>query len=480
MKVEGINTEEILSRVKEELAKEPNISPALKSSIEMILIVFVLLLNRLGLNSKNSSKPPSSDPNREKKKLSSKKKAGGQPGHKGVTLKKFDTPDVIKTISVNRDSFTDGDYSVIGFEARQVVDLDISRLVTEYRAEILQDRNGKKLVAPFPDHVTKAVQYGNQVKAHAIYLSQYQLLPYERIKEYFSDQLGIPISPGSLFNFNQSAFEKLELFEEILKTKLGKSPFLHADETGINIQGKRNWLHCLSSDKLTLLYPHQKRGNEAMDEMGVLSKFNGTLCHDHWKPYYRYTCEHALCNAHHLRELERAMEQDDQQWAERMQELLLEINKAVKESGGFLVEARAKAFRVQYRKILEEGQKECPPPVRPPGKKKRGRIPKSKSRNLLERLRAFENDTLRFMDDPIVTFTNNQGENDLRMTKVQQKISGCFRSHEGAKIFCRVRSYLSTCRKNGVTASKAMELLLDGKLPKFLMAEIKHHFLHAE
>ena len=177
-----------------------------------------------------------------------------------------------------------------------------------------------------------------------------------------------------------------------------------------------------------------------MDEMGILSKYHGTLCHDHWKPYYRYTCKHALCNAHHIRELERAIEYDNQQWAERMQKLLLDINQVVKESGGFLVATNAKAFRVQYQKILKEGQKECPPPVRPPGKKKRGRIPKSKFRNLLERLGAFENDTLRFMEDPIVTFTNNQGENDLRMTKVQQKISGCFRSHEGAKIFCRVRS----------------------------------------
>jgi len=145
-------------------------------------------------------------------------------------------------------------------------------------------------------------------------------------------------------------------------------------------------LHCLSSDKLTLLYPHQKRGHEAMDEMGILSKYHGTLCHDHWKPYYRYTCKHALCNAHHIRELERAIEYDNQQWAERMQKLLLDINQVVKESGGFLVATKAKAFRVQYQKILKEGQKDCPPPVRPPGKKKRGRIPKSKFRNLLERL----------------------------------------------------------------------------------------------
>ena len=468
MKIEGINLETTLAKVRKQLEEEPNISPTLKASIELMLTLFTLMLNRLGLDSKISSKPPSSDPNRAKKQRApSNRKPGAQNGRIGTTLVKVGDPDEIKFIPIDRSTLPGGDYRSAGYEARQVVDIDISRFVTEYQAEILLDQKGKRYVAPFPEEVKKAIQYGNSVKEQAVYQSQYQLIPYERVQEYFADQLGIPVSPGSIFNFNQAAYDKLETFEAIVKSKLKDAAFLHSDETGINIQSKRLWLHCLSSDRLTFLYPHAKRGKEAMDEMGVLPEFDGVLCHDHWKPYFKYNCKHALCNAHHLRELERAIEQDKQHWAERLKLLLLEINKAVEGLGGYLKPPEADAFRQRYRAILKEGEAECPPPE----KRKRGargRIAKSKARNLLERLINHEDDVLRFMENPVVTFTNNQGEHDLRMTKVQQKISGCFRSMDGAKIFCRVRSYLSTCRKNGMTASEALNLLFNDKLPEFL------------
>ncbi|HDL86346.1 MAG TPA: IS66 family transposase, partial [Candidatus Acetothermia bacterium] len=191
-------------------------------------------------------------------------------------------------------------------------------------------------------------------------------------------------------------------------------------------------------------------------------------CHDHWKPYYRYGCTHALCNAHHLRELERAWEQDHQQWAQEMQALLIDTAKAVEQAGGRLASEEADRWRRRYRDLLQKAETECPPPDESQRKGKRGRLKRSKSRNLLERLRDFEQDVLRFMEVASVPFTNNQGENDLRMTKVQQKISGCFRSMEGAKIFCRVRSYLSTCRKQGLTATQALTLLFQGKNPEFM------------
>ena len=205
-----------------------------------------------------------------------------------------------------------------------------------------------------------------------------------------------------------------------------------------------------------------------MDEIGILPFFKGVLCHDHWKPYYHYGCTHALCNAHHLRELERAWEQDQQQWAKQMQSLLIAIAKAVDDAGGCLPPDEAQRWRRRYRRLLKKAETECPPPDEAQRKGKRGRLKRSKARNLLERLRDFEQDILRFMEAEGVPFTNNQGENDLRMTKVQQKISGCFRSMEGAKIFCRVRSYLSTCRKLGVTATHALTLLFQGKNPDFM------------
>jgi len=473
VKIENIDIQSATNNARDLIEKEKNISPAVKAVIELLLTIITLMANRLSLNSRNSSKPPSTDPNRKKKTQNSDgKKPGGQKGHIGKTLEPVETPNLVLPLSVDRSELPPGEYRQVGFEARQVIDLKIAQYVTEYQAEILEDAFGNRYVAPFPKGVDRHVQYGVGIKAHAIYLSQQQLIPYERICEYFHDQAGIPISAGSIFNFNKEAFNTLEVFDEIVKAKLTESPVCHADETGININSIRFWLHCLSNDHFTYFLPHEKRGREAMDEMGILPNFKGVLCHDHWKPYFNFDCLHALCNAHHLRELERAWEQDGQHWAKNMKLLLLEINTAVDKNGGKLPPDLSEAFRERYREILIKGHIECPPPDETKRKNgKRGRLKRSKARNLLERLEDFEEETLRFMDDPLVPFTNNQGENDIRMTKVQQKISGCFRSMDGAKIFCRIRSYLSTCRKNNVHASEALHILLKGELPSFLMAD---------
>jgi transposase len=466
----NLEIEESIKAARELLGKEQGLSPAFRAAMSVMFMAVSILLGRVNLNSKNSSKPPSSDPNRERVSKSRGLKRGGQKGHIGTTLKQVEDADEVKEILVDRSALPDKTFTHAGFERRQVVDIDIRRMVTEYRAEVLKDENGKRYVAPFPDGVTRPVQYGNGIKAHAVYLSYFQLLPYKRIEDYFRDQLQIPISSGTICNFNQDAAKRLVPFETWLTGALRKSPVLHADETGINVNGKRHWLHCNSNASLTYYYPHAKRGKDAMDEMGVLPHFPGVLCHDHWKPYYRYDCTHSLCNAHHLRELQRAWEQDKQQWAKQMQTLLCEMNAAVHDAGGCLPSELGDSFRQRYRSLLLEADAECPPPDESNRKGARGRLKRSKSRNLLERLRNYENDVLRFMDKKDVPFTNNQGENDLRMTKVQQKISGCFRSFEGATAFCRCRSYISTCRKQGVSSSQALRLLFDSKMPAFMMA----------
>lgn len=470
MVIENINIAETIERTIELLNKEKNISPALKSMFELQTVIIKLLCNRLNINSSNSSKPPSQDPNRpkKKKKKSKGKKKGGQKGHKGTTLEKVKNPDKIVEINIDRRTIPEGNYKHVGYEDRQIIDIQISRLVIEYRAEIIEDENGNTFVAEFPEGVTKAIQYGSDLKSQSVYMSQFQLIPYNRIEDYFEDQIGLSISAGSLVNFNFDAFKRLEDFEKWLKKKLLISKLLHADETGINVDAKRIWLHSLSNEELTFFYPHFKRGTEAMEEIDILPHFLGHLCHDHWKPYYHYdNCIHSLCNAHHLRELERAWEQDDQRWAKLMMDLLEEINNAVKKAGGVLSKKEIKKYQKRYRTILTSGEKECPAAKKKEGKK--GRTKNSKSRNLLVRLRDFEEDTLRFMKVMIVQFTNNQGENDLRMTKVQQKISGCFRSMNGAKVFCRIRSYLSTSKKNGVAPTEALRLLFSGRLPEFVI-----------
>jgi len=471
LKIADIDVDSSINSVKELLKKEKDLSPALRSALEVLLVLVALLLNRMTLNSKNSSKPPSTDPNRKKssKKGQSDRKPGGQKGRNGTTLQPVNDPDEVEVLTIDRRTLPKGSqYREVGHESRQVIDIDIARFVTEYRAQILEDDQGNQFVASFPEGVKRPVQYGLNLKANAVYMSQYQLIPYDRIRDYFQDQMHIPVSAGSVFNFNKEAYAGLDSFEQWAKTQLAQSDLMHADETGINIGGKRHWLHCASNASLTWFHPHAKRGTEAMDEIGILPSFKGVLCHDHWKPYYRYECAHALCNAHHLRELERAWEQDQQQWAREMQALLIDIAKAVEDAGGSLPPDEAKRWRRRYQRLLKKAETECPPPDESQRKEKRGRLKRSKARNLLERLRDFEQDVLRFMEVESIPFTNNQGENDLRMTKVQQKISGCFRSMEGARIFCRVRSYLSTCRKQGMTATQALTLLFQGKNPRFM------------
>jgi transposase len=475
VKIEKINISDTINNARYLLGTEKQISPALKTMFEMLLTIISLLVGRLSLSSRNSSKPPSSDQNRKKKKRNNgKNKPGGQPGRTGINLQPMDNPDNVIPISIDKRSLPRGDYREVGFEARQVIDIEIARIITEYRAQILENVQGERFVATFPEGVTRPVQYGQSIKAHAVYLSQFQLIPYERVADYFINESKIPVSVGSLFNFNQEAFDRLAVFDTLVKEKLIQSLIIHSDETGINLNGKRIWLHAASNTRWTYFYPHEKRGCEAMDAIDILPKFRGVLAHDHWKPYYTYTsCIHALCNAHHLRELQWVMDNTDYAWAQNMQNLLLEINKTVKESTKNMLDSKiSDEFREHYRQIIKDGTMEMPPPFEKPtntdGKKKRGRSKKTKERNLLERLRDFENDVLRFMEVDYVPFTNNQGENDIRMTKVHQKISGCFKSMDGAKIFCRVRSYLLTSQKHGILPTDALRSLFNGELPAAL------------
>lgn len=479
MTLDNIDIESTIKEVTELLEQDKQVSPALKSLVTILIMLVKLLANRLGLNSRNSSKPPSTDQTGDKdtskekdnseQSGDAKKKKGGQQGHAGTTLKQVENPDEIKQSFLDLKTLPKGNYQDAGFIKRQVIDIDISSWVIEYQAQVLMNTTtGKRYTASFPDDVTQAIQYGSELKAHAVYMSQYQLLPYNRVQEFFADQLGIKLSEGSIYNFNLEAYKNLKTFDDISKEHLIQAPLLHVDETGININGKGHWLHCATTASWTHFYPHKNRGNIATDHIDILPNFKGVLCHDHWKPYYKYTdCLHALCNAHHLRELTRAWEQDEQTWAKALQDFLEKVNKKVHQSGGKLTDKDSKYYWQEYRDLLQKAQLECPPPDEKQRTGKRGRLKRSKARNLLERFINFEEDVLRFMDNECVPFTNNQGERDIRMTKVHQKISGCFRSMQGAKMFCCIRGYISTCRKQGMSSAEAMRLVFKKELPKF-------------
>lgn len=240
---------------------------------------------------------------------------------------------------------------------------------------------------------------------------------------------------------------------------------MHADETGINIGGKLHWMHAACSAKFAAFFPHTKRGEIAMQAMDILPHFRGTLCHDHWKAYFKLDCKHALCNAHHLRELQAVVENDGFEWAHQMRSLLVFGNKMVRSGQGRISKIKLKRFLAAYAEVLRRGETQCPPRDLRNENPNRGRIAQSKARNLLRRLGNFQKETLRFLYDPLVPFTNNQGERDIRMTKVHQKVSGCFRSFTGAQIFCRIRGYLVTCQRHDVRPADALKSLFSGFLP---------------
>jgi transposase len=324
-----------------------------------------------------------------------------------------------------------------------------------------------KVTAEFPENVNSPVQYSQRIKAIVVYMSVFQLLPFGRLGMFFNDILGQPISPGTFFTYKREAFDRLREFEVWVSCKLRQADLLHADETGVNIEGKRRWLHLVTTDLYVFYMVHEKRGSEAMKAMNILPHSQAVLCHDHWKPYYNLTnCQHSLCNAHHDRELTAVFELG-YNWANRMSVFLLSVNELVNAAGGCLSEPAQEWVRTAYQEILNQADNECPDDaVKIPGKK--GRPKKSKARNLLERLRDYQDDTLRFITDPIIPFTNNQAETDLRMNKVQQKISGCFRSWEGARIYCLIRSFIATCIKHGVAPYKGLMILFEGGLPDFI------------
>jgi transposase len=433
---------------------------------------------RLGKNSRNSSKPPSSDGYGKAKRTESLRKSGdkpngGQPGHEGQTLMAVAHPDRVETHEVPRcrhcQAFLD-EIDSVGYEERQVFDIPAIRIeVTAHRAEIkVCAACGSATKGTFPESVGQAVQYGPAVKTWASYFTNEHHIPVERTTEIFADLVQHRVSEATVLNASAYLERCIEPSTEAVKAMLREAAVLHVDESGLRVTGKLHWLHVASTESLTAYEVHAKRGQEAMDEAGILREFKGRAVHDHWKPYFKYDeCDHALCNAHHLRELRFIEKQYQQCWAKDMAELLVEIKVAVEttpEPVMSLSPLELEGFEKRYDEVVQSGFAVNPPPVSPSeGEvKKRGRPKQPPPVNLLIRLRDFKGEVLAFMSDFRVPFDNNQGERDVRMVKVKQKVSGGFRTLEGAKRFGRIRGYISTARKNAKNVFEVIRDAFDG------------------
>lgn len=413
--------------------------------------------------SHNSSKPPSTDGfKREPRSLREKsgRKSGGQPGHPGTTLRQVDNPDYFESYQCNEICSCGRSLkhaTIIDKEKRQVFDIPSIKIkVTEHQADIVRCHCGKIHTAQFPQQISAPVQYGEVINSHAVYLMTYQLLPMKRTQELFSDLFDVKISQGTLDNIGIEAYNRLEKTEQAIKEKIISSPVVHADETGYYVNGTREWLHSASTKSHTFYHCDSKRGLDAMEAGGILPYFKGRLIHDHWKSYFDYSCEHGLCNAHHLRELVFITEVFKEKWADKMRQHLLAIRDAVENS---VVQKKTSLsnhdlskYRSQYFLIVREGLK-CQPEKYKKKPGQRGKVKQPPAKNLLDRFELYANEVLAFMYDFAVPFSNNLAERDVRMMKVQQKISGCFRSKMGAQIFCRIRGFVSTVKKNNLSIS---------------------------
>jgi transposase len=431
------------------------------------------LERRLNLNSQNSSKPPSSDglrkPQTRSLREKGKNKSGGQSNHRGDTLYQTMHPDQIvvhKLDSCPNCNRGLKKTTVAKVIKRQVFDLSVPKVeVTEHQVEVkCCFWCNHKVSAEFPKEVNAPVQYGPRVKAFAIYLQNQHFLPEVRLKTIFKDIFDLPIACATLSNFSAGLSSRLSDFLELIDNSLYRAKIKHLDETGLKAKGKQRWLHVASTGKLTKYRLSTRRGE-------IPDKMLGIVVHDHWKSYFSIKhAKHAICNVHILRELVGIIEEQPETWAKRMHRLLRLSCRVKNEYPKGIPNKWTDFFSKNYFKIIDEGilYHESLTPLAQ--KRKHGTQKRRVGHNLLLRLQHYSDETLRFLYNPTVPFTNNQAEQDLRMMKVKQKISGCFRSLSGAETFCRVRSLLSTARKQGWNILNTIMNGLNGEIPHLIAA----------
>jgi len=428
---------------------------------------------RLGQNSSNSSKPPSSDgyskPKPKSQRKKSGKKAGGQHMHKGYGTSMADKVTETKVITPETCPYCGEDLgNVPGGKTGTHYVMEtppVQATVTEYRNEEKTCPTcGKRVSAEYPPEAAATQQYGSNLKAFIVLLSETGMVAMNRVVEILEAATGMRISSGTVANTIEQCGKNLEKPVKSIKEAVKGAKTGHFDETGMRSQGGLKWLHTASTGRLTYLEMNGKRGKEAMDDIGILKDFKGTAVHDCLASYWNYGCVHSLCNAHLLRELSFIEERTGQRWAKEMIELLLEIKEAVekrrKDKKTFLPKGELANYMKRYNNLVEEGLNQNPEQAKPAGR--RGRAKQTKARLLVLRLQKRKEEYLRFANDFNTPFDNNQAERDLRMAKVKQKVSGCFRSDKGEKSFATIYSFIQTLKKNRVSVFAELVKLFKG------------------
>lgn len=429
------------------------------------------LRRRLGLTSRNSSKPPSSDGlAKPAVKSKRKRKSGGQTGHQGTTLKLEETPDEVVILDPpcqcpDCGASLEG-IEAAGVERRQQIELPPpKRHVKEIQVPVVKCPKCRRRNRPqVPAGFESRVQYGPNVKAVAVNLVVGQAVSLERTGELLNDWIGCIPGEGSIVNWMKQAHALLEPAEEAARQTIRQSPVIHLDETGVRANGKTRWILTATTDTATVLSSHSKRGTDGINSLGVVDGYTGIMIHDAFKPYFRYEqASHALCHAHILRELENHVESGCQWAVDLRREILRAANwkKRAASEGRTIPESSREKLVSGIRNKINTALSSLHPRqkvIRRYGK----RVKQTPAKNLLDRLVNHFDAVVRFIRDPTVPFTNNAAERDLRMVKVKQKVSGCFRSEEGAGWYARIRAYLLTCRKNGISSGQALRNAFGG------------------
>ncbi len=424
-------------------------------------------------DSRTTHAPPSSDPRPKPRSQRRKtgKKTGGQPGHLGHRLDPVAKPDHTVVHAVSACAACGHDLTTVPaatITPHQVFELPkLPLVVTEHRQERKVCPCCKETTAAaLPSGAEQPTQYGPRLAGLATYLHVGHFVPLERTADIIEVLTGRRVSEGWIIACQERVSGRLDPFIAAVTACLHQAKAICCDETGFRFAGKRFWLHVCCTALLTLMLCHRRRGAEGTTALGVLPGYTGTATHDHWAPYFSFaTCDHAVCNEHHVRELDGVTERDGQHWAERMKIILydgLELKRRHHDHGQDIPPDTIAALTTRYDQCLTDGYAANPPPA-PQSKPKRGRPKRGKTLALLDRLRDRKEETLRFLHDRNVPWSNNQAERDIRPMKIQQKVSGGFRTETGAIEFCRIRSYLSTTAKNGIDPCEAIALALAGK-----------------